>query len=85
MKPHDERNRRVDALRELMERFDAPDLTLAEAKGLRSRLAALLEQEGPEETPTGAGSASRRPVPPARIQDWGDALRVGAFAPCGVC
>jgi hypothetical protein len=67
-----------------MERFDAPDLTLAEAKDLRGRLAALLEQEGPQESPTRAGEW-RHPTPLVKIEEWDDALRLGAFAPCGVC
>jgi len=85
MKTHLERNRRIDALRELMERFDAPDLTLTEAKDLRSRLDALLERQDFPETPTGAGSAPGRPVPSARIQEWDDAPWPGAFSPCGAC
>jgi hypothetical protein len=68
-----------------MERFDAPDLTLAEAKDLRSRLAALLDQEAPQETPTGGGSVLRRPAPFERTKEWDHTLRLGAFSPCGVC
>jgi hypothetical protein len=37
-----ERSERIEALRELMERLCAPDLTLAEATPLRDQLAALL-------------------------------------------
>ena len=83
MKTRDERNRRVDALRELMERFDAPDLTLAEAKGLRSRLAALLEPEGPQGTPTERLGLAR-PRLRSRAEEWRDALRLTVFSPCAV-
>ena len=40
-----ERTERIEALRGLIERLSAPDLTLAEAKVLRSRISDLLERE----------------------------------------
>jgi hypothetical protein len=40
-----ERTDRIDALRGLIERLCAPDLTVAEAKVLRARLSDLLEPD----------------------------------------
>ena len=50
-----ERTDRIDALRGLIERLCAPDLTLAEAKVLRSRISDLLERE---DQPTGSGQTA---------------------------
>ena len=40
-----ERTGRIEALRGLIERLSAPDLTLAEAKVLRGRITDLLERD----------------------------------------
>ncbi len=79
MKRPDEQNQRIDLLRELLECFDAPDLTLVEAKALRSRLADLLEPE----VPTDAGARPRR-MPSVRVEEREDALRLTVSAHCRV-
>ncbi len=76
--PHG-RDRRVELLRELMERLDAPDLTLAEAKDLRDRLGALLEPE--DATDPGA---QPRPTPSVGGEEWEAAHRPTVFSRCGV-
>ena len=54
-----------------MERFDAPDLTLTEAKDLRSRLAALLEPG------RSSGDADGRRVGAAPTRAFGEDRGVG--------
>jgi hypothetical protein len=44
MGSHREQTERIEALRGLIERLSAPELTLAEAKDLRDRLSRLLER-----------------------------------------
>jgi hypothetical protein len=44
MGSQDEQTERTEALRGLIERLSAPDLTLAEAKDLRGRLSDVLER-----------------------------------------
>jgi hypothetical protein len=44
MGSQDEQTERIEALRGLIERLTAPDLTLAEANDLRGRLSDLLER-----------------------------------------
>jgi len=51
-----ERTGRIEALRGLIERLSAPDLTLAEAKVVRGCISDLLERDNPS-----AGSPCRRP------------------------
>jgi hypothetical protein len=50
----EERAERIEALRWLLGRLCAPDLTLAEAKPLRTRLFDLLERTDRDREPTGA-------------------------------
>jgi hypothetical protein len=50
-----EQAERMEILRGLIERLSAPDLTLAEAKVLRSRISDLLERE---DQPTGSGQTA---------------------------
>jgi hypothetical protein len=54
-----ERTDRIDALRGLMERLCAPDLTLAEAEVLRARLSDLLE---PDKEPAACDRLASSPV-----------------------
>jgi hypothetical protein len=64
------RAERIEALRGLLERLCAPDLTLAEAKPLRTRLFDLLEQIDRGTKP--AGGTSSQPFPP--FPDWDEGL-----------
>lgn len=52
-----EQSEQIEALRGLIERLSAPDLTLAEATILRGRMAALLERQD-RPGPSGAVSPS---------------------------
>jgi hypothetical protein len=70
-----EQTERIEALRGLIERLSAPDLTLAEGEALRGRLSDLLERDDP---PAGwdRGTPSPSLAPPrgrcdgARPQTW---------------
>jgi hypothetical protein len=64
-----EQAERMEILRGLIERLSAPDLTLAEAKVLRGRIADLLE---PENQPVGRGqtASSRRRDDESRHEVW---------------
>ena len=84
MKSHNEHQSRMDLLRELMERLDAPDLTLVEAKGLRSRLNSLLEHEDSEDGPTRDAGARHGSSPSVGLEEWEDALRPDVYSLCGV-
>jgi hypothetical protein len=65
---------RTEALRSLMERLCAPDLTLAEAKELRGRLSDLLETNDREAGPeTGPSSP-----PGVNFQAHGEGCRAAA-------
>ena len=64
------RAERIEALRGLLERLCAPDLTLAEAKPPRTRLFDLLEQIDRGTKP--AGGTSSQPFP--RSPDWDEGL-----------
>jgi hypothetical protein len=64
-----ERTERLEALRGLIERLSAPDLTLADAKVLRGRVADLLEpadrrlrHDPPAPSPTVIPSSDRREI-----------------------
>jgi hypothetical protein len=61
----EERAERIEALRGLLDRLCAPDLTLAEAKPLRSRLFDLLERIDRGMEPVGA-------TPPQRLAPSSD-------------
>jgi hypothetical protein len=72
-----EQTERVEALRGLIERLSAPDLTLAEAKVLRDHLSDLLERGNP---PAGGARMTSSPVlvpPPGR----GDGPRHNMWSP----
>jgi hypothetical protein len=60
-----ERAEQIEALRGLLDRLCAPDLTLAEAKPLRTRLFDLLERTDRGREPAGA----MPPQPHARSSD----------------
>ena len=60
---------RIEALRGLLERLGAPDLTLAEAKPLRTRLFDLLERTDRGREPTGA--IPPQPLAPSSDRDRG--------------
>jgi hypothetical protein len=64
-----EPSERIEALRGLIERLSAPDLTLAEAKVLRGRISDLLEREN---QPVGRGqtASSRRRDDGSRHEVW---------------
>ena len=66
-----ERTERMEILRGLIERLSAPDLTLAEAKVLRGRIADLLEREDQ------AGGWGQM----ASSRGWGDGPRHEVWAP----
>ena len=67
-----ERTDRIDALRGLIERLCAPDLTLAEATVLRARLPDLLEWEN---QPAGCNQLASSPaLVPSRGRGDGDAV-----------
>lgn len=59
--PH-EPTERIEALRGLVERLSAPDLTLTESKSLRDQLAGLLE---PAAVPPDRGDRSWKEARPA--------------------
>jgi hypothetical protein len=59
----EERAERIAALRGLLDRLCAPDLTLAEAKPLRTRLFDLLERTDRGMEP--AGTTLPQPLPPS--------------------
>ena len=72
-----ERNEQIEALRTLIERLSAPDLTLTEAKVLRGQLANLLE---PCDGPAGGDRTGSSPglIPSYKI---GDSRRHNLWSP----
>ena len=72
-----EQAERMEILRGLIERPSAPDLTLAEAKVLRGRIADLLEREN---QPVGRGqtASSRRRDDASRHEVWSPQISMRA-------
>jgi hypothetical protein len=66
-----ERTERIEALRDLIERLSAPDLTLSEAKVLRARLSDLLERD----VQTAAGDRATSSTALVPSHDIGDGPR----------
>jgi hypothetical protein len=63
MRSSEERTERIEALRGLLDGLCAPDLTLAEAKPLRTRLFDLLERTDRSTEP--AGGPPAQPLAPS--------------------
>jgi hypothetical protein len=66
---HDERAELIKALRELLDRLCAPDLTLGEAKDLRAELLHLLDRIERELEPGKTAPSSSTAIPRRRVSN----------------
>jgi len=75
----EEKTERIEALRGLLERLDAPDLTLAEAQSLRAQLDRLLARCGRKGQSDRAESVPIVPSGPWDDEPWPGGWSSGAL------